>query len=372
MRLKLIAALLLMGFAMPVQAQEASDEQAQQVREAYLNANKLYGEKKYVEAIKAYNEVRRTMYHPILDYRIGLCYEALKDYNNAKRFYRVYIKYYDQGYPVGRNHPSPEDVRKRIKALESAKAPPVTPAPPVEIEDVEPSAQPTGEDAEAQQAQYAPYTEQAPPGYEQYDHHPPPPPPHHHPGPGHPGMYARWANLFITADVGGTALFGDTAEDAFDQGGGGAWAGIYFRPLPFLSGGLLFGGHGYTLYDRNPYYDSNMTILFAGGAVRGHVPLMGYTWRPWVIELFGELSGGFSQGSIGRDITLRGGFLGAAGGVDLYLARWLSVGILARLAKPFWSSSKIDTAPGITTDLHENNDVSVYFGFSTTLHLHIL
>ena len=379
MRLRLIVALLVVGFALPAIAQEKTEENTQDIRQSYLNAKKLYGEKNYKDAIKAFNEIRKTRYHPILDYRIGLCYEALKDYKNAKTYYKVYIEYYDNGYPVGKNHPKPKDVKKRIENLEAAKAPPVTPAPAVEVEDLKPAAstetdKPT---TEATQTHYDPYTEQAPPGYDEYDTPPPPPPPRRgYRRPGHPRV-DRWASLYITGDFGGAGLAGDTADDAgYDGGGGGAWAGVFFRPLAFLSAGVLVGGHGY-LPKSSDDYDNELGHIFAGVAVRGHLPLMGYTWQPWSMEIFGELSGGFAYSTIenmsGLEESMRGAFLGAGAGIDIYLARWLSVGALFRVVKPFWNKACVDgTCNEFGDGAEAPEDIAIYGGFSATLHLYIM
>lgn len=390
MRLKWIAATLVLAFALPAGAQPASgEEDVQKVRQAYLKAKKLYKGKDYSKAIRAFSEVRKMKYHPILDYRIGLCYEALKQYKKAKAFFKVYVKYYDKGFPVGKNHPTTAAVKKRMKNLDDAKTPPVTPAPAVAVGNVQPTepttppTRPTRPTARASQAQYAPYTDAPPPGYENAP--PPPPPPAYGPGRRVPRRFARWASLYITGDFGAAGLSGDTEDAGYDEGGAGAWAGIFYRPSAFVSGGVIFGGHAYRpKSELESAGAGDLGQIFTGLEVRGHLPLMGYTWRPWSLELWGGLSGGFAYAMADTEVmgqtsenTLQGGFIGASVGADLYLTRWLSIGALVRVVKPFWNKACVDDDCVDKDELEDAggempDDVAIYGGFSATLHLYIL
>jgi hypothetical protein len=372
--------------AAPGPAAAGPDGDVSQIRQEYLQAKKLYKQKKYDAAIKAFSRIRAKRYHPILDYRIGTCHEAMKRFKLATAYYRVYIKLYNKGYPVGRNHPKPADVKKRIKAMAQVEDPPVTPAPAEAASmPTAPSEQPKS--TKAQQAQYAPYTEAPPPGYETA---PPPPPP----GYGYRRRrrrryrrtFPRWRSFYITGDFGAAGLSGDTKDDLGFEAGGGAWAGFFYRPLLFFSAGLVVGGHGFRPEDEADTMGfESYGQLFSGLELRGHLPLTAYSWQPWYFELWGGVSAGYAhtflEGTNWADPTspenitteFTGYFVGAALGIDLYLSHWFSIGALVRVVKPGYDGLVVDgeEIDGVEED-DLPDDIVLYGGVSATLHFYLL
>jgi tetratricopeptide (TPR) repeat protein len=379
MPLRVITAVIILLSA-PMTAHANKDQDVAKIRAAYLEAKKLYKKGDYQKAIQAFSKVREMRYHPILDYRIGLSYEALKRYKLAKAHYRIYVKLYDKGYPVGKNHPKPADVKKRIKKLKKTD-PPVTPAPADTPMPTAP-AEKASSTADAEPAQYAPYTEPPPPGYENA---PPPPPPSGHHQPGHPQRHPMsfpgWGAVYITGDLGGVGVRGDSADNlGYDEGGAGGWVGLFYRPLVYVSGGLVLGGHGLEPNGTDSVGDS-LGQLFAGVAVRGHIPFA----LPWRLDIWGGLSAGYAHSflqSYGRingtsvdDVTTEytGLFVGGSVGMDLYLSPWFSVGALVRLVKPKYNTLIVDgqefDEDNLPLGAELPEDVVFYGGVSATVHL---
>ena len=109
---------------------EVRGASASEIRSKYKNAKKLYADGKYEKAITAFKEVKVLKYHPILDYRIGQCYESLGQLKLAITSYELYVKYHGK-FPPGKNHPTKKEVKTRIEGLRLRLkgAPPPTPAP---------------------------------------------------------------------------------------------------------------------------------------------------------------------------------------------------------------------------------------------------
>jgi hypothetical protein len=343
----------------PVLAQAA--DKGEQVKVAYENARKLYRQGKYQEAIKAFDEVKDLQYHPILDYGLANCYEALRDYNKAVYYLDKYLRNYPK-FQMSPKHPSKEDVAEKIKALKERAAAPAgsgDPTPPTPPRDATPGGQ-TGDPV---------------PGPDPYAVPPPPgdgavggggaPPPGSGPPAGPPAAFARRSLMFsVDAGVAAFAGYSDGSGLSDTSTGGGLFASAIWRFVLGIgvSGGFVAVGSDAT--------DGGPAVLALGALeVRGFLPV-------GRLDFWGSV--GIGYGVIASDdgmntYSASGPALTVAAGMDWFIARSLSIGVLGRVYRIFPTKfcvegSGMDSCS--TSDLGDYNPgVAWYLGVSATYYL---
>jgi len=387
---------------------------AHKVRQQYVHAKKLFKQGNYEASRALFVAIRNgPLYHPIVDYWIGRCYEAEKTYNTAIGYFKLYVKLYGNGYPVSKKHPIKAAVDKRIAKLQNMiTAPPVpasgqpmvaqpasnttttdsgstgtmtpisntpsgttpanstaTPATMASttpttsaVPPPPPTAPPTRQGSQAQY--YSAYWDAPPPGYVRY---------------GARGRHAIGRTLFVTAEVGGMGFSGDISEQNHYGGGVMALAGVFFRPFPYLSAGVLAGGAGAFPNSDAPDGQGAMTMALAGVELRGHFPLS-YFWHPFVMDIWGGLSAGYMYTKahyanvvlngvgITTDDTSNAYFIGAAVGARSFVTPWLSVGGVVRVLVPQYTKNCFNDICGKPG---KGNDKAYFVGVTASFHLYI-
>jgi len=383
---------------------------AHKVRQQYVQAKKLFKEGRYEESRGLFVEIRNgPLYHPIIDYWIGRCYEAEKTYNTAIGYFKLYVKLYGNGYPTSKKHPTKTLVRQRISKLQTMiTAPPVpasgqpmvaqpasnttstetgatgtmtpisntTPGNPTAtpattastspttaaVPPPPPTAPPTRQGSQAQY--YSAYWDAPPPGYVRYRSK---------------GRYPIGRTLFVTAEAGAMGFSGDINRDSNYAVGTLALAGVFFRPFPYLSAGVFAGGGGAFPNKDAPDGQGTMGIAMAGAEVRGHFPLS-YFWHPFVMDIWGGLSAGYMYEKVHSNITALGMtvetnetanayFLGAALGARSFITPWLTVGGVFRVFVPQYTKTCIDNS--CDNNPHKGNDRAYFVGVTASFHLYI-
>lgn len=392
------------GFFMTLSigSSEARGASASEIRVKYKNAKNLYAEGKYEKAITAFKEVKVLKYHPILDYRIGQCYESLGQLKLAITSYQLYVKYRGK-FPPGKNHPTKKEVKTRVDGLKLRLkgAPPPTPDPtpgtptqpgtetpssdtPSPWTPTQPGTETPGSDTPSPGTPTQPGTDPDSPGSPNTGkggngglppggHHPPPPRRPKHKG------FPQWRNVYFGADIGvGGNTLGDLSQDVTQGIGGSAY--VFFRPFLYLSVGLSgmfvnLGNANTKLYAENP------TLGALGLDVRGHLPLTPFHRRGFRLEVWGSLFAGYAgmnlktQGDNTVEATYKanGGAVGAGAGVEWFLSRWLSMGMSFRLLKPVLTpsaeSKKLDENAFNFAPEDPDFGVLWYTGVSGTIHL---
>ncbi len=415
---------LAMVIAVPVWSSDASaltKTELKALAAKYKKARKLQKAGRFMEAVPLFQELRETLYHPRIDYRLGQCFEGAKDYVRAVNFYNSYLKYRGQ-YKVGKKDPSVESVQAKVASLKTKfKAPPLQPTAPegtgvskgtttptdgaTEATSTSGSltpvgtagttseaagtntAGPTGTQTSASMASMTAPPPPRPPAnrgsaqvyYDPYMEVAPPPL-----GPiGVRRAFPRFNAFYVTADVAYTYLAGDLADMGFTQGGAGVGVGLYWRPIQFLSAGLTTNIL-YAVPDNDHPDLDNITFALAGGEVRGQFPLFGWGYRAWAMELWGALGAGFSyseykSGSGTLTKKMYGSYASAALGFKVFVTPWLSTGVLARVFRPFYSKAcSTGTLNGMTVDgcstskqVTDENDTIIYVGLSSTAHFYL-
>jgi hypothetical protein len=111
----------------------ARPTKAELTRAAYKKARRLYRQSLYKAAIRAFEEVKDLQYHPILDYGIAKCHEAMVDFQQAIYYLQKYVRNY-ASHAMSKRHPTVADakvkigvLRKRLADLKTA--PPTGPGP---------------------------------------------------------------------------------------------------------------------------------------------------------------------------------------------------------------------------------------------------
>jgi hypothetical protein len=376
------ASLLLSGVGVARGASNA------EVRRKYQNAKKLYRAGRYEQAITAFKEIKVLRYHPILDYRIGQCYEALGQVQPAIVSFKLYIKYYGKFTP-GKNHPSKKEVRARIARLQSGNIPPTTPPPDGGSGALPPStktdAGPAGASDQSGGGQTPPPGGMGPQHGSGQDEYPPPEPPKKM-------GYPRWKGLFFGADVATMGFSGGDLGNLSSYGvGGSLWA--FYRPFEYLSGGLV--GSISSLQSNKIYYSKRPTFAFAAVEVRGHLPLLSHRSRRYhQVEIWGGVFGGYANLKLDFDASnvdtittnnlptkydVNGGVIGAVAGAEWYWVQWISLGMTFRVAKAFlpgddafdFAGKTATSWDGMGWDPAEGIDEGTlwYIGVSATFHL---
>jgi hypothetical protein len=367
---KSIVGLLASALVLTALSPHAHAASAQEIRNKYQAAKKLQADGKYEEAITAFKEVKVLRYHPILDYRIGQCYEALNQLKLAITSYKLYLKFYDRFTP-GKNHPKKPVVRQKIEQLEArSTAPPVT-LPP---DTAPPSDPPEGKTAGQQGHQPGHYYPDQPGGGRHPPGHPDQPPGVHK-----KPSFPKWKAFYLGADFGAAGFSGGDLGDASSYGLGlSAW--IFYRPLRYISAGVVGIYDTMTVDSSGSIYSGRPTLGSVQLEVRGHLPFYAHGSNTTGLELWAGASAGYAGLSLevdGLSDTYRadGGIVGASVGAELSLYGWMSVGAIARLAKPFLETSSDHTGETVQAEwtLDEGPDEGVvwYIGFSTTFHLFI-
>ena len=318
------------------QAQAAPDDQNQQIAKALNNARQLYRQGKYEAAIKAFDEVKDLKYHPILDYGIANCYEGLRDYTKAV----YYLKKYNRNHPkhtMSDKHPSVADVEEKIKVLEqrasSGGAPPVAGGTPTHGTPASGGGAPDPAGMPGDPV----------PGPDPYAVPPPPgggatgpvyggggaPPP----GAGvhHVATGPTRRSLIVSVDFGAASFAGGGVNSWSTSTGGGIFATVLWRFIPWLALGLHTGVSAmdaeYSDYSGNALY-------FALGMLeaRGILPVGPF-------DFWGSLGVGYASAGQPLDayetVTVSGPAMAVGLGIDWFLARTFSLGLVTRIYKMF-------------------------------------
>ena len=364
-------ALLALG-ASAQSAQAAPDEKAAQVAKAYDNARQLYRQGKYEAAIKAFDEVKDLKYHPILDYGIANCYEGLRDFTKAVYYLKKYIRNHPS-HSMSPKHPSVADVEEKIKVLEQRATSGGGAAPPVA------GGTPThGTPASGGGADPAGMPGDPVPGPDPYAVPPPPgggstgavyggggaPPPGH--GVHHVAAGPTRRSLIVSLDFGAASFAGGGASSWVASTGGGVYATVLWRFIPWLALGLHTG---VSAMDAEYSTYSGSAMYFALGMLeaRGILPLGPF-------DFWGSFGIGYASAGQALDaydtLTISGPAIGVGLGIDWFLARTFSLGLVTRIYRMFPSQECSDALHGGCVDLSADSDpgVSWYAGLSVTWH----
>lgn len=125
----------------PPESGDGDNDMRGKAMEAYRRGEAAYKEKRYEEALAAFQEASSFYASPDFQYNIGRCYENLQRYEDAVRSYEIYLRASPEAADSG-------DVRERIGRLrglleaqkaeaeqrekEAAKQPVAVPAQPVD------------------------------------------------------------------------------------------------------------------------------------------------------------------------------------------------------------------------------------------------
>ena len=364
-----ICAAVLLTSSSVAPAQGGNDVGAQYRKGRLLQANG-----RYRQAIKVFIKLKGLHYHPILDYRIGECHEALKRYRKAIDSYRLYVKFCGTK-RRGKKHPTRQAVLQRIHDLQK-RAGSATPAPT--------RAPPGPGPAPSAQARTPPaHVKGTPrrPGQPTVEPHPSVPRGGVSPGQPPPTTrkkhrgFPRWRAFYVAADVGYNGVAGEIADNY--HGGVGGYIGFFYRPLLFLSAGV-FGTANYFRPKNNAVLD-DLTSLVAGLEVRGHLPLRAWASGPWYFELWASFMAGYAHLSsrvVGAEkFRLRGPAVGFGLGAELYPLRWLSVGMNFRGVKAIYDEACYEdtgcVSLGDSQAADVESDLIFYMGLSATFHFFV-
>ncbi len=352
---------------------QAAPDKNQQIAAAFKRARTLYRQGKYEQAIKAFDEVKDLRYHPILDYGMANCYEALRDYNKAIYYLEKYKRNYAK-FKMSPKHPKVSDVEEKIKNLKRrAAAGTATPAPgPTPGASTTGTPVSSGGQAGDPVPGPDPYAVPPPPGGGStggvYGGGGTPPPP-----PGYQVRRRRLGparrSLMVSVDFGAASFAGGGSYSIADGvgTGGGVFGTVAWRFIPWLAVGI----HGGVTAMDSDYCDSTGcytgdTLYFAVGVLeaRGILPL-------GPIDIWGSLGIGYGQVGQPLDnyntISVTGPTLAVALGLDWFLSRTFSIGLLARIYKIFptkWCG------PDSCGDLPSDTDPGIawYGGLAVTWH----
>jgi hypothetical protein len=363
---------------------EAAPDKNKLIAAKYKKARRLYRQGKYEKAIRAFDEVKDLRYHPILDYGIANCYEALRDYNKAIYYLEKYVRNHAK-HKMSDRHPKVADVKEKIKVLKrrAAGSPGPGPGPGPGTGGGAATGDPAsgggGVGAGAGTAAGDPV-----PGPDPYAVPPPPgggttggvhgggggaPPP---PG-GHVKQRKKPArrSLIVSVDF-GAASFAGTGQYSVvgdTSTGGGLFGSVAWRFIPWLAVGI----HGGITAMDNGYCDSTACyegdpLYFAVAALeaKGMLPLGPF-------DIWGSL--GIGYGSIAQplndfeSITTSGATLSFGVGADWFLSRTFSLGLLMRLYRVF--PREFCDAYGTCSDVDDEVDPGVawYAGLGVTWHM---
>jgi len=81
-----------MSLALAADPAPAPNDSTAQAREAFTIAQKLYKQARYSEAAAKFEETFVLRPHPVIQYNIGRCYEALGELTKALRAYKDYLR----------------------------------------------------------------------------------------------------------------------------------------------------------------------------------------------------------------------------------------------------------------------------------------
>src|SRR4051812_11846152 len=73
-------------------AAPAPTDNAAKAKETFSAGKKLFGEGKYAEAVKRFEEAYSLKPHPLIFFNIGKCYELIGDAGKAMKAYREYLR----------------------------------------------------------------------------------------------------------------------------------------------------------------------------------------------------------------------------------------------------------------------------------------
>lgn len=353
----------------------APEDNTAKVAEAYKNARQLYRQGKYDEAIRAFDEVKALKYHPILDYGIANCYEGLRDYDKAVYYLDQYVRHHPK-HEMSSAHPSVQDVQEKIKVLKQRAAT----GGPGQTGGGTPA---HGTPASAGQGDPGDPGDSGDPGGLAGDPVPgpdpyavPPPPGGGSTGavygtPPPPGVHRAMTgparrSLMVSLDFGAASFTGGGPAGPVSNTstGGGLFATVLWRFIPWLAVGMHAG---ITAMDSDYIYAGDRTY-FAVAALeaRGILPL-------GPIDLWGSFGIGYGKaakplsGTYGT-VSVSGASVGGALGMDWFLARTFSLGLLGRiykLAGTEYCDYNNQCGP-ITADA--GTGVSWYVGMAVTWH----
>ncbi|MFH2009704.1 MAG: tetratricopeptide repeat protein [bacterium] len=205
---------------------------AERIKEAFTRARRLFRQSRYQAAIRAFDEVKDLQYHPILDYGIAKCYEALDNLQSAIYYLQKYVRNLPR-FTMSKRHPTIADAKVKIGVLEQRlvlkKRPAPRPAPPgpgplrVVMPPPAPDVPPT-----------RPPVEEVVPGPYPFDEPGPQQPPVVPPKP----TYAR-KSVMLHFSIGGGTFTEDSSDNFIKpmNGVGGLTMAILWRFMPYLAVG---------------------------------------------------------------------------------------------------------------------------------------
>ena len=116
------ALLVVCCFFLSFSARPSFADRQSDAQNLYVQGSAQYSAGEFNKAIQSFAAADRVMPAALLDYNIALCYEELKNYSEALRFYRSYLKRDPQA-------DNKSDVLASIAKLEGMMLTPIAPSP---------------------------------------------------------------------------------------------------------------------------------------------------------------------------------------------------------------------------------------------------
>jgi hypothetical protein len=294
------------GEATPPAKDAAEPGQKDVAKDAFKNAHAAYKKKRYQEALDGFQVAFEADPRPEMLYNIGLCQHKLGQLETARDTFRRFI----EQKPKSKARPKVEEKIKEIEAELARRKKRDRDRPP-------------------------PRVRPAPP--------PPPPAEYNRTGLQLQASLGLGAFTRTTKDSKGNDLITYTPSLAVG-------IGIFHRPLRFLSYGARLD---WSAVGASPASTptTNYPAWFIEAAALAHFYPLGIFLPHSRFDPFVGLGVGYARTAVdmnGSMWTLEGPTLHISLGLNVFLNRWIGVGLVMSFKQPFWLEYCLDTAAGST------------------------
>lgn len=126
----MLAAVLLLPSLAAAQPDEATDPDTEVAAREFNRGGELYEQRRYTEAIAAFERAKAIRPLPAFDYNIARCYDRLGQWQKAVESYRRYLAAAGDAKDAAETRARVEVLVERARQEEAQSAPPTTAPPP--------------------------------------------------------------------------------------------------------------------------------------------------------------------------------------------------------------------------------------------------